>query len=105
MGMSYRDINKHIEDMYGMNVATGMISAVTDKLIPELKAWQQRPLDSHYPIVWLDAIHYKVKEDGGYISKAVYTLLGLDIHGKKKYLAYIYLKMKEIIIGYRCLLI
>jgi len=40
-----------------MNVATGMISAVTDKLIPELKAWQQRPLDSHYPIVWLDAIH------------------------------------------------
>lgn len=86
MGMSYRDINKHIEDMYGMNVATGMISAVTDKLIPELKAWQQRPLDSHYPIVWLDAIHYKVKEDGRYISKAVYTLLGLDIHGKKEIL-------------------
>ncbi len=51
MGMSYRDINKHIEDMYGMNVATGTISAITDKLIPELKAWQQRPLDSHYPIV------------------------------------------------------
>jgi transposase-like protein len=88
-------------DMYGMNIATGMISAVTDKLIPELKAWQQRPLDSHYPIVWLDAIHYKVldshypivwldaihykvKEDGRYISKAVYTLLGLDIHGKKE---------------------
>lgn len=86
MGMSYRDINKHIEDMYGMNVATGMISAVTDKLIPELKAWQQRPLDSHYPIVWLDAIHYKVKEDGRYISKAVYTLLGLTIHGKKEIL-------------------
>ena len=86
MGMSYRDINKHIEDMYGMNVATGMISAVTDKLIPELKAWQQRPLDSHYPIVWLDAIHYKVKEDGRYISKAVYTLLGLNIQGKKEVL-------------------
>ena len=86
MGMSYRDINKHIEDMYGMNVATGTISAVTDKLIPELKAWQQRPLDSHYPIVWLDAIHYKVKEDGRYISKAVYTLLGLNIHGKKEIL-------------------
>jgi len=86
MGMSYRDINKHIEDMYGINVSTGMISAVTDKLIPELKAWQQRPLDSHYPIVWLDAIHYKVKEDGRYISKAVYTLLGLDIHGKKEIL-------------------
>lgn len=86
MGMSYRDINKHIEYMYGMNVATGSISAATDKLIPELKVWQQRPLDSHYPIVWLDAIHYKVKEDGRYISKAVYTLLGLNIHGKKEIL-------------------
>ena len=86
MGMSYRDINKHIEDMYGMNVATGMISSVTDKLLPELKAWQQRPLDSHYPIVWLDAIHYKIKENGRYISKAVYTLLGLNIHGKKEIL-------------------
>lgn len=86
MGMSYRDIHKHIEDMYGMNVATGMISAVTDKLIPELKAWQQRPLDSHYPIVWLDAIHYKVKEDGRYISKAVYTLLALNMQGKKEIL-------------------
>ncbi len=86
MGMSYRDINKHIEDMYGMNVATGAISAITDKLIPELKAWQQRPLDSHYPIVWLDAIHYKVKEDGRYISKAVYTLLALNMQGKKEIL-------------------
>ncbi len=86
MGMSYRDINKHIEDMYGINVATGTISAITDKLIPELKAWQQRPLDSHYPIVWLDAIHYKVKEDGRYISKAVYTLLGLNMQGKKEIL-------------------
>ena len=86
MGMSYRDINKHIEDMFGMNIATGTISAITDKLIPELKAWQQRPLDSHYPIVWLDAIHYKVKEDGRYISKAVYTLLALNIQGKKEIL-------------------
>lgn len=57
-----------------------------DKLIPELKAWQQRPLDSHYPIVWLDAIHYKVKEDGCYVSKAVYTLLALNMKGKKEIL-------------------
>jgi transposase-like protein len=72
--------------MYGMNVATGMISGVADKLIPELKAWQQRPLDSHYPIVWLDAIHYKVKEDGRYNRKVVYTLLGLNIRGIKEIL-------------------
>jgi|TARA_B110000467_G_C18273933_1_gene454184 transposase-like protein len=86
MGMSYRDINKHVEDMYGINVSSGTINSVTDKLIPELKAWQQRPLDSHYPIVWLDAIHYKVKEDGRYISKAVYTLLALNMQGKKEIL-------------------
>lgn len=86
MGMSYRDINKHVEDMYGINVSSGTINSVTDKLIPELKAWQQRPLDCHYPMVWLDAIHYKVKEDGRYISKAVYTLLALNMQGKKEIL-------------------
>lgn len=86
LGMSYRDINAHVEEMYGINVAAATISAVTDKLIPELKTWQQRPLDSHYPIVWLDAIHYKVKENGRYISKAVYTLLALNMQGKKEIL-------------------
>jgi len=86
LGMSYRDINAHVEEIYGINVAAATISAVTDKLIPELKTWQQRPLDSHYPIVWLDAIHYKVKENGRYISKAVYTLLALNMQGKKEIL-------------------
>jgi len=86
MGMSYRDINKHIADIYGINVSSGTINSVTDKLVPELKSWQQRPLDSHYPIIWLDAIHYKVKEDGRYISKAVYTLLALNMQGKKEIL-------------------
>lgn len=86
MGMSYRDIKQHVEEMYGINVSSATINAITDKLIPELNAWQQRPLDSHYPIVWLDAIHYKVKEDGRYISKAVYTLLALNMQGKKEIL-------------------
>lgn len=86
MGMSYRDINKHVEDIYGINVSTGIISSVTDKLIPELEQWRQRPLDSHYPIVWLDAIHYKIKENGRYISKAIYTILALNMQGKKEIL-------------------
>jgi putative transposase len=86
MGMSYRDINKHVEDIYGINVSTGVISSVTDKLIPELEQWRQRPLDSHYPIVWLDAIHYKVKENGRYVSKAIYTILALNMQGKKEIL-------------------
>lgn len=55
-GMSYRDINKHVEDIYEVNVSTGIISSVTDKLIPEFEQWQQSPLDSHYPIVWLAEI-------------------------------------------------
>lgn len=86
LGLSYRDINQHVEELYGINVSAATINSVTDKLVPELKAWQQRPLDSHYPIVWLDAIHYKVKEDGRYISKAVYTLLALNMQGKKEIL-------------------
>lgn len=94
LGLSYRDIKKHVEDLYGIGVATGTINAVTDTLIPELKEWQNRPLESHYPIVWLDAIHYKVKENGRYISKAIYTLLGLNIQGKKEILG-LYLSETE----------
>ncbi len=93
-GMSYRDIKYHIQDMYGIEVATGTITAITDQLIPELEAWQQRPLNSVYPIVWMDAVHYKVREDGRYISKAIYTLLGLNIDGKKEVLG-IYLSDNE----------
>jgi len=82
-GMSYRDMKYHIQDMYGMEISTGTITAITDKLIPELEAWQQRPLNSVYPIVWMDAVHYKISEEGRYISKAIYTLLGLTIDGEK----------------------
>ena len=62
LGMGYRDIKHHLEEMYGVEVSTGTISAVTDQLLSELSEWRQRPLESHYPIVWLDAIHYKVKD-------------------------------------------
>ena len=75
LGMSYRDIAAHVEELYGIQVSTATISAVTDKIIDEVKQWQQRPLESHYPMAWLDAIHYKVKEDGRYRNKAVYTIL------------------------------
>lgn len=93
-GMSSRDMQYHIHDLYGVEVSTGTISAITDQLLPELKAWQNRPLESVYPIVWLDAIHYKVKEDGRYIGKAIYTLLGLTLEGKKEILG-IYLSDNE----------
>lgn len=86
LGMSYQDISKHIEEIYTISISKCTISAVTDKIIPKLKEWQQRPLESHYPIVWMDAIHYKVKENNIYKSKAVYTLLGINVNGLKEIL-------------------
>ncbi|MCK5556252.1 MAG: transposase, partial [Alphaproteobacteria bacterium] len=86
LGMSYRDITAHIAEIYALDISSAMISSVTDKIIPMLKTWQQRPLESIYPFVWLDAIHYKIKENGRYESRAVYTVLGLNMEGKKEIL-------------------
>ena len=94
LGMSYRDIRGHVEDMYGVDVSEATISSITDSLIPQLKEWQQRPLDGIYPFVWLDAIHYKIKEEGRYVSKAIYTILGVNIDGKKELLG-LYLSESE----------
>lgn len=94
LGMSYKDIRQHVEEMYGLEVSNGTVSAVTDKLLPELEQWQQRPLQSHYPIVWLDAVHYKIKVEGRYISQAIYTILGLTLEGKKEILG-LYLSDNE----------
>jgi len=93
-GTSYRDIQKHVYDMYGVSISTGAMTAVTDQLLIELEEWRERPLESHYPIVWMDAIHYKVKEDGRYVNKAIYTLLGLNLKGKKEILG-LYLSDSE----------
>ena len=75
LGLSYKDIIKHIEEIYQIELSTATISAITDKIIDKVKAWQSRPLESIYPFVWLDAIHYKIKDGGKYVSKAVYTVL------------------------------
>jgi transposase-like protein len=83
LGLSYRDISKHIEDMYKIELSTGTISNITDKIIEKVKAWQERPLEPIYTFVWLDAIHYKIKDGGKYDTKAVYTVLGMDKDGKK----------------------
>lgn len=93
-GMGYQAIRDHVQDMYGINVANGTLNAITDKLIPELKAWQERDLEPIYPILWLDAIHYKIKENGRFVMKAVYTILGVNIEGKKELLG-IYLSDNE----------
>lgn len=82
-GMSYSDICKHLEELYGLDVSPATLSAITDSVIEEVNAWRNRPLESVYPFVWLDAIHYKVKEDGCIKTKAVYCLLGVNREGVK----------------------
>ena len=83
LGLSYRDISKHIEDIYQIELSPSTITSITDKIIDKVTQWQSRPLESIYPFVWLDAIHYKIKDGGKYITKAVYTVLGMGIDGKK----------------------
>lgn len=86
LGNSYQQIRGHIQEIYGIELSNGTLNAVTDKLLPELESWRERDLDAVYPIVWLDAIHYKIKENGRFVSKAVYTILALNIEGKKELL-------------------
>lgn len=83
LGMSYRDISKHIEEMYGIEISKSLISNITDKIIPQIEDWQNRPLESIFPIVFLDAIHFKCREEGQVITKAFYTVLGINQQGKK----------------------
>lgn len=94
LGSSYSQITEHIEDIYGVHFSKPAITAVTDKLIPMLDEWKKRPLETVYPFLYLDAIHYKVKEDGHYISKAFYTVLGINTKGKKEILG-LYLNESE----------
>ena len=86
LGMSYKDMSGHLEEIYGITVSKGTLTAITDKIIHTVKEWQARLLESVYPIVWLDAIHYKIREDGKVLSKAVYTILGVNLEGRKEIL-------------------
>ena len=94
LGMSYRDISKHIEEIYQISISTATINSITDKIISKVKEWQARPLERVYPFIFLDAIHYKIKDNGKYVNKAVYTILGINIEGKKEILG-LYLSESE----------
>jgi len=86
LGMSYNDIAAHLKEIYGLEISNATLSTVTDKIIHTVKEWQARPLENVYPIVWLDAIHYKIKENGKVSSKAIYTILGVNLEGRKEVL-------------------
>ncbi|MHB1117414.1 IS256 family transposase [Sideroxydans sp.] len=85
-GMTVREIQGHLEEMYGTEVSPTLISSVTDAVIEEVKAWQSRPLDALYPIVYLDCIHVKVRDSGSVRAKAVYLALGINMAGEKELL-------------------
>ena len=82
-GMTTSDIEAHIRDIYGIEVSDTTVSRVTDKILPIVKEWQQRPLEAVYAVVFLDAIHYHVRSEGQIIKKAVYIAIGIDLDGKK----------------------
>ena len=86
LGNSYSQISDYIEEIYGVGFSKATISAVTDKILPMLQEWRIRPLEELYPFIFMDAIHYKVKEEGKYISKAFYTVLGIKTDGRKEVL-------------------
>ncbi len=77
-GMSTRDIHDQIQDLYGIEVSAEMVSKITDKILPQVKEWQSRPLAPVYPFVFMDCIHYKVREDGRILSRAAYVVLGVN---------------------------
>ena len=85
-GMSTRDIEDHLRDIYGVDTSASMISRITDKIMPAVTEWQSRPLDSVYPIVFLDGIVFKVRKDSRVINKCMYSVLGINMEGRKEIL-------------------
>lgn len=83
MGNSYREIRAHLEKMYGLEYSEGQISSITDRIWEDVLRWQNRALQTMYAFVFLDAIHFKIREDGKVKTKAVYTVLGVDFDGKR----------------------
>jgi putative transposase len=94
IGMSYESISEHLAELYGLDVSCAKISLITDKLLPLITEWRNRPLESVYPIVFLDAMHFKVRVEGKVISRAFYTVLATDVEGKKDILG-LYLSENE----------
>lgn len=77
-GLTTREINEQIQDLYGIEVSATMVSNITDQIIPEIREWQERPLDEIYPIVFIDAVHFSVREENRVVKKAAYIVLGIN---------------------------
>lgn len=82
-GMTTGDIESHMKELYDMDISDGTISRITDKILPIVREWQERPLEEVYAVVFMDAIHYHVRSEGRIVKRAVYIALGMDMNGKK----------------------
>ena len=82
-GMSQRDIAEQIKSLYDVDISPELVTKISEKIMPEVTAWQNRPLELVYPFIFMDAIHYKVKEDHRYVTKAAYVVLGITMDGQK----------------------
>ena len=82
-GMSTRDIHEQIKELYGVEVSAELVSKITERIVPEIKEWQNRPLEKVYPFIFMDAIHYKVRNEGQVNKRAAYVVVGIDLEGYK----------------------
>ena len=82
-GMSQRDIAEQIKELYDVEISPDLVTKITEKIMPEVTAWQNRALEAVYPFIFMDAIHYKVREDHRYVTKAAYVVLGITMDGRK----------------------
>ncbi len=87
-GMSTRDIQELLSDMYGMDISPSLISKITDRLLPKIEEWQNRPLDRIYPVIYTDGIFYKIRQDGKVVQKAVNVVIGINKDGYKELLGF-----------------
>lgn len=83
LGMGYRQIQAHLQELYSVELSEAQLTNITDKILPVVEEWRSRPLESLYTILWLDAIHYKVRHEGRIVNRAVYSLIGVNVEGKK----------------------
>lgn len=86
LGLSDKDIQEQVKDIFGCNISPDMISDITDKIIPDIQEWQKRRLEKVYPIIFIDATHFHVKDNGQIVKKAAYVVLGIDEDGMKNVL-------------------
>lgn len=94
MGLGYRQIQEHLQELYSVELSEAQLTNITDKILPVVEEWRSRPLEAMYAILWLDAIHYKVRHEGRIVNRAIYSIIGVNLEGKKDVLG-IYVSENE----------